>query len=149
MNEDKKILLIIATIPIVAILMIFLISKVTFDLSLSSMEKKLFNFNYENIPKITERASTQIYALKNPIAISKSSPRLEFPETPLAELSPPSAPAGKRVSMILVNKNRKIAIIDGKVFNEGDIIEKHRIARIEKDKVLLINKEGETWLKLE
>jgi hypothetical protein len=149
MNEDKKIILFIVSIPLIAILVIFMVTKVTFDLSLSPMERKLFNFNYENIPKIAERSVTQIGSLKNPIALTHSSSQKGFPDTPLAELSPPSSPAEKRVSMILVNKNRKIAIIDGKLVNEGDVVDRHRIARIEKDRVLLKNKEGEKWLKLE
>jgi len=51
--------------------------------------------------------------------------------------------------MILVNRNKKIAIIDGRLVKEGDVIDQNRIARIEKDKVLLKNNEGEKWLKLE
>jgi hypothetical protein len=125
-----------------------MISKVTFDLSFSPMERKLFNFNYENIPKIVEGSITQTGSVRNPITVSRSSVK-GFPDTPLAELSPPSSPAEKRVSMILIKKNKKMAIIDGKFLNEGDVIDKHKITRIEKDKVLLKNKEGEKWLKLE
>ena len=148
MNKDQKIILFIVSIPLAAILTVFMISKVTFDLSLSPMERKLFNFNYENIPKIVEGSITQTGSIRNPITVSRLSSK-GFPNTPLTELSPPSSPAEKRVSMIFINKNKKMAIIDGKFLNEGDIIDKHKITRIEKDKVLLKNKEGEKWLKLE
>jgi hypothetical protein len=151
MNKDQKIILFIVSIPLAAMLTVFMISKVTFDLSLSPMERKLFNFNYENIPKIAERSMTQTGSIKSPITLSKSSAN-GFPDTPLAVLSPPSSPASpaeKRVSTILINKNKKMAIIDGKFLNEGDVIGKHKITRIEKNKVLLKNKEGEKWLKLE
>lgn len=148
MNKDQKIILFIVSIPLAAILSVFMISKVTFDLSFSPMERKLFNFNYKNIPKIVEGSITQTGSIRNPITVSRSSVK-GFPDTPLAELSPPSSPAEKRVSMIFIKKNKKMAIIDGKFLNEGDVIDKHKITRIEKDKVLLKNKEGEKWLKLE
>ena len=151
MNKDQKIILFIVSIPVAAMLTVFMISKVTFDLSLSPMERKLFNFNYENIPKIAERSMTQAGLIKSPIILSKSSAK-GFPDTPLSVLSPPSSPASpaeKRISTILINKNKKMAIIDGKFLSEGDVIGKHKITRIEKNRVLLKNKEGEKWLKLE
>jgi hypothetical protein len=147
MNKDHKIILFIVAIPVMAILTIFTISKASFDLSLSPIERKIFYFNYGNVPKIAERSMIQTGSIKSPIALSKTSAK--FPGTPLSEISPASPQTGKRVSMILVNKNKKIAVIDGKMLNEGDFVDKHRIARIEKDKVLLKNKEGEKWLKLE
>jgi len=151
MNKDQKITLLIVSIPLIAILTIFMISKVTFGLSLSPMERKLFSFNHETIPKIAERPIMHTGSLKSPIILTKSSVK-GFPDTPLTVLSPPSSPASpaeKRVSMILINKNKKIAVIDGKLLNEGDTLDKHRISKIEKDRVLLKNKEGEKWLKLE
>jgi hypothetical protein len=42
-----------------------------------------------------------------------------------------------------------LAIIDGKLVHEGDVIDNRKIARIEKDKVLLKGKEGEKWLKMD
>lgn len=149
MNQDNKILLIITAIPIAAILAIFMISKISFDLSLSPTERKLYNFNYENIPKIAEKASIQVSGFKSPIVISNHSSRAEFPETPLSELSPPSTPKDKTVSLILINKEKKMAIIDGKLLNIGDVIDNYRIAKIEKNRVLLKNREGERWLILE
>jgi len=147
MTKDQKIILFMVSVPLVAILTIFMISKINFGLALSPSEMKLYTFRYENIPKIAERSPARVSSLKSPIVLSRSSK--EFPETPLAELSPPPSMEEKRVSMILVNRNKKIAIIDGRLVKEGDVIDQNRIARIEKDKVLLKNKEGEKWLKLE
>ena len=147
MTKDQKIILFMVSVPLVAILTIFMISKINFGLALSPSEMKLYTFRYENIPKIAERSPARVSSLKSPIVLSRSSKG--FPETPLAELSPPPSMEEKRVSMILVNRNKKIAIIDGKLVKEGDVIDQNRIARIEKDKVLLKNKEGEKWLKLE
>jgi len=149
MSQDNKILLIIITVPITALLLIFIISKISFDLSLSPTERKLFNFNYENIPKIVEKTSVLTGGLKSPIVVSKYPSRTEFPEAPLSELSLPVPSKDRRVSLILINKQKQMAIIDGKFLNTGDVIDNYRVAKIEKNRVLLKNKEGERWLILE
>jgi hypothetical protein len=158
MNNDRKIIIFFILLPLAAILIIFLVSKVKFDLSLSPLERKLFNFNYESTPKIVERIPTSVKSIKSPIVIS-TLPERKFPGAPLISVAPPlsdadgnvSAPlsgADKKVSLIFVNRNRKIAIIDGTLLHEGDFLDRYRLERIEKDKVLLKNKEGEKWLKL-
>jgi hypothetical protein len=148
MNNDRKIIIFFISIPLAAILIIFLVSKVTFDLSLSPLEKKLFYFNYESTPKIIERIPAPVKSIKSPIVISKL-PERGFPDAPLISVTPPLSGADRKVSLIFVNRDRKMAIIDGNLLHEGDVFDHHRIARIEKDKVLLKNKEGEKWLKLE
>lgn len=152
MNYDRKIIIFFISIPLAAILIIFLVSKVKFDLSLSPLEKKLFYFNYESTPKIIERIPAPVKSIKSPIVISKL-PERGFPDAPLISVTPPVTPSlsdvDRKVSLIFVNRSRKMAIIDGKLLHEGDVFDHHRIARIEKDKVLLKNNEGETWLKLE
>jgi hypothetical protein len=148
MNIDRKIIIFFISIPLAAILIIFLVSKVKFDLSLSPLEKKLFYFNYESTPKVIERMPAPVKSMKSPIVVSKL-PGRGFPDAPLSSVTPPLSGADRKVSLIFVNRNRKMAIIDGKLLYEGDVFDHHRIARIEKDKVLLKNKEGEKWLKLE
>jgi hypothetical protein len=148
MNNDRKIIIFFISIPLAVILIIFLISKVKFDLSISPLEKKLFNFNYESTPKIIERIPAPQKSIKSPIVISKL-PERGFPDVPLISITPPLSGADIKVSLIFVNRNKKMTIIDGKLLQEGDVFDHHRIARIEKDKVLLKNKEGEKWLKLE
>jgi hypothetical protein len=146
MSGDKKIYLIIGTIPVCALLMVFMVSTLRFDLALSPVERILFNFNYENIPKIPEISSISTSNIRNPFTISASS-RTDYPGVPLIELSPPVT--HKKVSLILINENIKMVIIDGKVLKIGDVIDNQRIARIEKNRVLLKNKEGEKWLLIE
>ncbi|MFH1081049.1 MAG: hypothetical protein V1766_12470 [Pseudomonadota bacterium] len=148
MNNDRKIIVFFISIPLAAILIIFLVSKVKFDLSLSSLERKLFNFNYESTPKIVERIPVPVKSIKSPIVISKK-PERGFPDAPLINVTPPVSGTDRKVSLIFVNRSRRMAIIDGKLLHEGDVFDRHRIARIEKDKVLLKNREGESWLKLE
>jgi hypothetical protein len=146
-NENKKIIIFLISIPVAALIIIFAISKVKFAPSFSPVEQKVFSFAYENTPRITERKQSAVSSVKNPIDPTKTSEQ-GFPKASLEEIVPPPA-TEKRISFILINKNRRLAIIDGKLVHEGDKVDKHTIARIEKDKILLKNKEGEKWLKLD
>jgi hypothetical protein len=149
MNDNKKILLIIAAIPMASIFIIYFILKVTFDLSLSPMERKLFTFKYETVPKIVEKKYLQFNLLKNPFTNSRVTPQRDFPTPPLAGLSPPPTGASKKVTLILINQSRRMAIIDDKAVNIGDRVDNYSVKAIEKNRVLLKNKEGEIWLILE
>jgi hypothetical protein len=64
-------------------------------------------------------------------------------------MSPPPDATGKRVSFILLHKKRNLAIVDGKLVHEGDLLGNQKIAKIEKDKILLKGREGEKWLNLD
>jgi hypothetical protein len=146
-NDNKKIIIFLVSIPAVALIIIFMISKVKFAPSFSPVEQKVFSFTYENTPRITERKPLAVSSVKNPIDPTKTSEQ-GFPKASLEEIVPPPA-TEKRISFILINKNRRLAIIDGKLVHEGDNVDNHTIARIEKDKILLKNKEGEKWLRLD
>jgi hypothetical protein len=147
-NENKRIIVFLVSIPAVALIIIFMISKVNFAPSFSPVEQKVFSFTYENNPKIAWRKQSLISSIKNPIDPTKTSEQ-GFPKDSLEEMVPPPATAGRRVSFILVNQNKKLAIIDGKLVHEGDRVDNQTIARIEKDKILLKNREGEKWLRLD
>ncbi|MBM4272156.1 MAG: hypothetical protein FJ139_08390 [Deltaproteobacteria bacterium] len=147
MNDKKTILIAFFTFPLAALLFIFLISKVNFHAALSPAEQKVISFNYDNIPKVAERKQALVTSIRNPIVFAKPSHQ-EFPKVPLAQVAPPPS-AENKVSFILINREKKLAIIDGKVVNEGDVIGNQRVTKIEKDKVLLKNREGEKWLKLD
>jgi hypothetical protein len=147
-NENKKTIIFLALIPVVAVAIILISSKVKFAPSFSPAEQKIFNFTYGRIPNISERQPLSVSSVRSPVDMRRSGEE-GFPKTALAEIVPPPENAEKRVSFILVDQKKRLAIIDGKFVHEGDVIDKHRIARIEKDKVLLKGKEGEKWLKLD
>jgi len=147
-NENKKIIIFLISIPVAAIIIIFMISKIKFAPSFSPVEQKVFSFTYENTPRITEKKQSLISSAKNPIDLTKTSEQ-GFPRASLEETVPPPSAMGERISFILVNRNKKLAIIDGKLVHEGDKVDNHIVARIEKDKILLKNREGEKWLKLD
>ena len=148
MNENKNIIIFLVSIPVVAIIIIFMVSKVKFAPFFSPAEQKVFNFSHEQTPTIAERRQISVGSLKCPIEPAKASEH-SFPKTSLAEIAPSQETAGKKVSFIFVNQKRKVAVVDGKVVHEGDIVDNHTITRIERNKILLKNKEGEKWLKLD
>jgi len=148
LSENKKIAVFLISIPVIALIIIFVISKVKFAPSFSPVEQKVFSFTYENSPRITTIKPLLITSVKNPIDSIQTSEH-GFPKASLAEMVPLPAATDKRISFILINQKRKLAIIDGKLVHEGDKVDNHTISKIEKDKVLLKNKEGEKWLKLD
>jgi len=147
-NENKKIVIFFVLIPVAAVMIILTSSKARFAPSFSPAERKVFNFTYGRIPDISERQPLSVSSVRNPIDLRRGGEQ-GFPKTALAEMVPPPETAEKRVSFILVNQKKRLAIIDGKFVHEGDVIDNHKIAKIEKDKVLLKGKEGEKWLKMD
>jgi hypothetical protein len=147
-NENKKIIIILALIPIVAVVIILTSTMAKFAPSFSPVEQKVFNFTSERVPDISDRQPQSVSSIRNPVDLRRGGEQ-GFPKTALAEMVPPPDIAEKRVSFILVNQRKRVAIIDGKFVHEGDVIDNHKIAKIEKDKVLLKGKEGEKWLKMD
>lgn len=58
-------------------------------------------------------------------------------------------PKQTKVSLIMINERGRMAIIDGVVVRQGDRFHKSKVARIEKDGVLLKHTEGEKWLRIQ
>ncbi|HBH87299.1 MAG TPA: hypothetical protein DDY17_06845 [Syntrophaceae bacterium] len=148
MNENHKIIIILVSVPVVALLIMYMISGVKFSPSFSAEEQKVFNFSDEQTPQFAHRKQLPVIRIKSPISLSQNAER-GFPKTSLVEMSPPPDATGKRVSFILLHKKRNLAIVDGKLVHEGDLLGNQKIAKIEKDKILLKGREGEKWLNLD
>jgi hypothetical protein len=140
---DRQFFILISCSIIIIALVLFGVLQVSFDLSLSPAEKGILLFRYEKL-KIKERQSNIVTVLKSPME-SGTSDRKSYPSVKLSDIAPPDR---QRVSLVLIRGERKIAIIDSLVVREGDSINDGRIARIEKGGVLVKNKEGERWLKI-
>jgi hypothetical protein len=147
-NDNKKIIVFLVLIPVTAVAVILTSTLAKFAPSFSPVEQKVFNFTYERVPDISERQPLSVSSIRNPVDLRRGGEE-GFPKTALAEMVPPPETAEKRVSFILVNQKKRLAIIDGKLVHEGDVIDNRKIAKIEKDKVLLKGKEGEKWLKMD
>ena len=140
---DRQFFIMISCSVAAIILVVFGVSQVNFDLSLSPAERGILMFRYEK-QNIKERQFSAVPALKNPME-QGTIERKSYPSVKLSDVAPPDQ---QRVSLVLIRGERKIAIIDNLVVKEGDSINDGRIARIEKGGVLVKNKEGERWLKI-
>jgi len=147
MSENQKIIVFLILIPLAAAAIIMMSSMARFAPSFSPAEQKVFNFTYQRIPDLSERKPAAASAVRAPIALTKGGSQ-GFPKTTLAEMAPPEQ-VERKVSFIMVDQKRRLAIIDGRFVHEGDVIDKLKIAKIEKNRVLLKGKEGEKWLKLD
>lgn len=153
MKGEDKLNFFIVGLPAVVILVLLLVSQVTFGVALSPQEKGLLEFRSESMPQIAQRKPSAPGRIASPIPLVLASEK-DFPQELLGDLAPAEGgtAAAKRplaVSLIVVGQGRKLAIIGGVVTKEGDVIDQQRVVKIERDKVLLKDKEGERWLRLE
>lgn len=150
-NNKQTILLVL---PFVAVsLAVFALSHVKFKPALLPVEQRLSGLAYEKVKVIRRRQPLVVSAADSPIALEKqTSLRPDYPQVPLSTIAPlaPQEPqVGMKISFILISGGRKMAIIDGKVVNEGDMFNQKKVAKIEKNRVLLKNKQMEEWIKIE
>jgi hypothetical protein len=153
MKEENKLDLLIVGLPAVVILVLLLVSHVKFGVALSPQEKGMLEFRSESMPQIAQRKPSAPGMIASPIPLVLASEK-DFPRELLGDLAPAKGgtAAEKRplsVSLIVVGQGRKLAIIGGIVTKEGDVIDRQRVVKIERDKVLLKDKEGERWLRLD
>jgi hypothetical protein len=142
----KKFAMLIGGSVVIIVLFIVGLSHVKFGLALSPMERNILLFSYNKV-KITERKPLIVSALISPVDIATSS-KGGYPKVPLSDIAPGDKAKEQKVSLILIRGGKKIAIINNLVVKEGDSINLGKIARIEKGGVLIRNKEGEQWLKM-
>jgi len=125
-----------------------------YEPALTPMEKEVLIFSYQ-IPSVIYREPLVVSALYSPIRIH-AVPKPDYPPVPLLEIAPPfvperppERPLDLKVTFILIDGAKKIAIINDIVVKEGDVIGGSRIAKIQKNKVLIIDKEVERWIRVE
>jgi hypothetical protein len=153
MKESKKLNIFMAMVPMGLLLVVWLISMVEFNVVLSPQERELVNFRNEKLPEIVRREPHSVGSIESPIPIAIASAK-DFPQERLADVAPPgdTGTRGDRplsLSLIVIHRAKKYAIIGGTVVKEGDVVDRRRVVRIEKNRVLLRDKEGETWLRLD
>ncbi|MBA4416507.1 MAG: hypothetical protein C0392_01145 [Syntrophus sp. (in: bacteria)] len=111
-----------------------------------SREKELANFSFDKI-NMAMRAPVDTSGLKCPVGII-SGPSREFPRIPLSEMALGPPIEEKRVSLILIKNGQKTALINNQFVREGDTLDKARVLRIEKDRVLVGEGGVNKWLSL-
>jgi hypothetical protein len=118
---------------------------VTFSPSPFERGRQLTQFSKEQL-KLARREAISLGGLTNPFARSATAGK-DFPPVSLSEVTEPaSPPTGSRVSMILLQEGRKMAVVDNQVVKEGDSVNRSRVLRIEKDRILLrTGNGGDKW----
>ncbi len=135
----KKII-ILSLLPFLLIIAsVITASLIDFNHTLTEKEQQLLDVTYESVGIFRKEASVVKNNLKSPI---------EIPETFTPPISAATAEPGKGVSLIMIGEEEKIAIINGEIAREGDIIDKMEILKIEKDKIL-VKSNGTKWVYME
>lgn len=125
--------------PVAAVTFLF-----TIDMkpSLLSIENEVLGFSYR-LPPFLERKTVTVNDLKNPV----NSQEKDYPPVALAELAPAQgSPVESAVSLVVLGKTTRLAVIKGVVLKEGDPFQGATVSRIERDRVLLTNGKEEKWL---
>jgi hypothetical protein len=148
---DKK-LIILTSSPFLAAALSFIIisSFVKFKTTITPLEQKLLKTSHDKV-QIIERQPFTVDVLNSPVEIPVPLKK-DYPPIPLSKMAPPKIEepqAEIKVSFILINNSRKMAIINGIVVKEGDLINKSKVERIEKNRVLIKDERGRRWIRIE
>lgn len=145
--DNKQIIVLV--LPVVATFFcIIALSHIKFKPSLSPAEQGLSGFSYQKA-QIIRRQPLAVPAIESPIRVEAVSPKVGYPQVPLEKVAPIEPEVEIKVSLILINGGGKMAIINGMVVKEGDVFNQNRVAKIEKNKVLIKDKKGERWIRIE
>lgn len=127
---------------------------VGFSPPLTSAEREYAVFSPPAVT-ITQRKAQTVTGLECPV----QSPHRRETDPRAAECAVPpqeGSSGGKEtglnrtnVSLIMINERGRMAIIDGVVVRQGDSFHMGKVARIEKDGVLLRHTKGEEWLRIQ
>jgi hypothetical protein len=159
MNIYKDIIILVTATLIMILIFVFGLSYVI-DIQplLSSQEKRFARFTYEKMT-IVERKPAILANLKSPLEDVEGKAK-DFPSEALADIAPVAGNdkekgmgkekgAEQRLSLILIKDRAKLAIVDGMVIREGDMIRSGKVQKIDKDGIMIKGSEGEKWLKIE
>jgi hypothetical protein len=143
---DKKGALLIASPFALMLVGLLIASAVNFTPSLTPSENEIVALTFDSVV-LNKRKYVDGATLNNPIVMPAAGERNDFPGVPLSDIVPltPSG-AKEKLSLIFIKAGKRMAIIDGLVVREGDIIRDGRIGKIEKDRVYIKGKEEGVWL---
>ena len=143
---DKKVALLIASPFVLMLVGLLIASAVNFAPSLTPSENEIVTLTFDSIV-LNKRNYIDETTLNNPIVMPAAKERNDFPGVPLSDIVPLTPSGGKeKLSLIFIKAGKRMAIIDGLVVREGDIIRDGRIGKIEKDRVYIKGKEEGVWL---
>ncbi|OIP65363.1 MAG: hypothetical protein CO150_06335 [Nitrospirae bacterium CG_4_9_14_3_um_filter_53_35] len=132
-------------LPFLFLTVFFYVSlKKDMAISLTPAENEIYSYRTDTVLTdsfIKKRTSLDISAgLSGPLYVEQRS---------VSGTDRPGAEKGYVVSLILISRNERRAIINNAIVGEGDILDNRKISRIEKDKVGITLNGMTTWVKLE
>lgn len=158
MHRDTMVLLsLTALISAIFIIGLPLIIKVKSDLT--PVEKRYERFSHEK-QKILERTVLDTSKIRSPMQEVENTLR-NLPPEALADLAPvkdsikgkgteeSTVKREQRLSLVLVKDGTKLAVVNGIVVREGDMAGDAQVRKITREGIMLRDKEGEKWLKIE
>lgn len=145
---NKQIILLILP-PVMIFVCIAGLSYIEFKPFPSAAQQQPSGLSIEKV-QIISRQPLSVPALENPISVTIPV-KQDYPDIPLSKLAPAEQQQQKEmtVSLIVISGGRKMAIINSTVVNEGGIVNQKKVAKIEKNRVLIKDKEGEKWIRIE
>jgi hypothetical protein len=159
MNIFKDIIILITATLLIVVIFIFGLSYII-DIkpSLSPQERQFARFSYEKA-KIVERKPVELANVRSPLEVVEGKAK-DFPSEALVNIAPVVSNENnkdtekdknitQRLSLVLVKDHVKLAIVNGIVVKEGDMIKNRKVQKITKDGIILKDSEGEKWLKIE
>ncbi len=152
---NKKLAIMIILPYCVVFLSFLIIREIEFNAGLTPEEMKVLDYS-SDVPEIKEKTSEIIdSSLKNPFGSSVMIEPKDFPVLQLSVNAPGIISTEKidfssyYVSLIVISKGEKLAIIKDKVVKEGERIDGIRVSKIEDKRVLLSKNHLSKWLRLE
>ncbi|GAB4416304.1 MAG: hypothetical protein OHK0032_12370 [Thermodesulfovibrionales bacterium] len=147
---DRNMKIKIALPFLLIIISLAAVKLINFKPALTPEEIRILGFVPERMD-IEERQPFEINKdIRSPIEIVK---KKEFPSTPLSAVAPqvsePEKPLELKISMIVVSEGRRMAIVNGLVVKEGDGISSAKVAKIEKNRILIAERQKTRWIYME
>lgn len=140
MNNKIKILLLLP--PVLILLCIFIANSIPFDQSFSESESRIRDFISSDL-KISDIKKTGIAGhIKGPFDFTRSIATIPNDKVSNLDYNDSS------LSLTVISDNARMAIINGELVKEGDLLDGMKIQKIEPERVLINNKTAK-WLYLE
>ncbi len=140
MNNKTKMLLLLP--PLLIVLCVFAANSIPFDQSLTESESQILDFISSDL-KISEKQTTRTgKSIKGPFDFTKKSAHI--PKDKVSDIDYNE----NSLSLTVISENVRMAIINGEIVKEGDVLKGMKIQKIEPERVLVNNKNAQ-WLYLE
>ena len=121
----------------VAIMLLFFVYKIEFKGGFSPVELQVMNFEYRPLSIPEKQAAVPVKILKGPLYPDDAS---DTGHEMSGRHDAAITTGDLEVSLIIISGGSKMAIIQGVLVKEGDIVDDKKVVKIEPGRVLLKNK---------